>query len=114
VGEDRACARHNMAFAPWWAECSSERFQLTFKIPSGSSACLRRTFENIVLVEVKHPQFKLCRSARESQMVDHAVSAILRCRWSIRSWGFEGRSIVGVPPNGVELSGDRRFWRRLE
>src|SRR4029434_638165 len=76
VGEDRACARHNMAFAPWWAECSSQRFQLTFKIPSGSSARLRGTFENIVLVEVKHPQFKLCRSTRESQMVDHAVSAI--------------------------------------
>src|SRR5207237_4763148 len=67
---------NNMTFAPWWSECCSDRFQLTFKISSGFSAGARCKFKNIVLLEIGNPQVELCRSLRESLMIDHAVSAI--------------------------------------
>src|SRR5947209_10806759 len=76
VREDRTCAGNNMTFAPGWSEGCSERFQLTLKIASRFPAGLRCEFKNIVLVEIENPQVELCRSLRESLMIDHAVSAI--------------------------------------
>ncbi len=74
--EDGACAGNNMTFAPWWSECCSDRFQLTFKISSGFSAGARCKFKNIVLLEMEDRQVELRCSMRESFMIDHAVSAI--------------------------------------
>src|SRR6266852_4507086 len=65
-----------MTFAPGWSEGCSERFQLTLEIASGFPAGLRCELENIVLLEIENPQVELCRSLRESLMIDHAVSAI--------------------------------------
>src|SRR5712691_11138322 len=76
VRADRTCAGHNLTFAPGWSEGCSERFQLTLKIASGFPAGLRCEFKNIVLLEIENPQVELCRSLRESLMIDHAVSAI--------------------------------------
>ncbi len=74
--EDRTCAGNNMTFVPGWSEGCSERFQLTLKIASGFAAGLRCESKNIVFLEIENPQVELCRSLRESLMIDHAVSAI--------------------------------------
>src|SRR5213593_303227 len=76
VREDRTCAGNNMTFAPGWSEGCSERRQLTLKIASGFAAGLRCECKNIVFLEIENPQVELCRSLRESLMIDHAVSAI--------------------------------------
>ena len=65
-----------MTFAPGWSEGCSERFQLTLKIASGLPSGLRCAFKNVALLEIENPQGELCRSLRESLMIDHAVSAI--------------------------------------
>ena len=65
-----------MTLAPWWSEGCSERFQLTLKIASGFPSGLRCEFKNIVLLEIENTQVELCRSLRESLMIDHAVGAI--------------------------------------
>src|SRR5437016_925454 len=65
-----------MAFAPGWSEDCSEGFQLTFKIASGFPSGLRCEFKNIALLEIENPQVELCRSLRQSLMIDHAVSPI--------------------------------------
>src|SRR5438128_11894667 len=65
-----------MTFAPGRSDGCSERFQLTLKIASGFPAGLRCEFKNIFLLEIENPQVELCRSLRESLMIDHAVRAI--------------------------------------
>ena len=74
--EDRTCAGNDVTFAPGWSEGCSERFQLTLKIASGFPSGLRCKFKDIPLLEIENTQVELCRSLRESLMIDHAVSAI--------------------------------------
>src|SRR2546428_12142841 len=76
VREDRTGAGNNMTFAPGRSEGCSERFQMTLKIASGFPAGLRCECKNIVFLEIENPQVELCRSLRESLMIDHAVGAI--------------------------------------
>src|SRR4029077_5916804 len=65
-----------MTFAPGRSEGCSERFQLTLKIASGFPAGLRGELKNIVFLEIENRQVQLCRSLRESLMIDHAVGTI--------------------------------------
>jgi len=65
-----------MTFAPGWSQSYSKGFQLTFKIARGFPSGPGCQFNDIVLLEIENPQIELCRSPRESLMINHAVSAI--------------------------------------